>query len=97
MGTGGGGGDVTPPTVVSATVPNAAPNTVVLVFDESMSSVTTAGWSFRRNTVNWVANSVTGSGTTWTFTMATSAAAGETVDRSYDSVAGSTTNALAEE
>jgi hypothetical protein len=65
--TSSGAGDVTPPTVVSATVPNGAANTVVVVFSESV-TVTTAGWSFRRNASNWVVSSVAGSGTTWTFT-----------------------------
>ena len=86
---GGGGGDVTAPTVVSATVPNGAPNTVVVVFSESVTA-TTAGWSFRRNASNWAVSSVSGSGTTWTFTMATSAASGETIDRSYNASTGNT-------
>jgi hypothetical protein len=86
---GGGGGDVTAPTVVSATVQNANPNQVVIVFSESVTA-TTAGWSFRRNTSNWAVSSVAGSGTTWTFTMATSAANGETIDRSYNSTTGAT-------
>jgi hypothetical protein len=93
---GGGGGDLTAPTVVSATVPNGAANTVVVVFSESV-TVTTAGWSFRRNTSNWAVSSVAGSGTTWTFTMATSAASGETIDRSYDSATGATVDAAANE
>jgi len=84
-----GGGDVTAPTVVSATVPLGAPNTVVVVFSESV-TVTTAGWSFRRNTSNWAVSSVAGSGTTWTFTMATSASGGETIDRSYNAGTGNT-------
>jgi hypothetical protein len=93
---GGGGGDVTAPTVVSATVPNGAANTVVVVFSESVTA-TTAGWSFRRNTSNWAVSSVAGSGTTWTFTMATSAANGETIDRSYNSATGATVDAAANE
>jgi hypothetical protein len=88
--------DVTAPTVVSATVPNGAANTVVVVFSESV-SVTTAGWSFRRNTSNWVVSSVAGSGTTWTFTMATSAASGETIDRSYSSSTGNTLDGASNE
>jgi hypothetical protein len=81
---------------VSATVPNGAANTVVVVFSESV-TVTTAGWSFRRNTSNWAVSSVAGSGTTWTFTMATSAASGETIDRSYNSATGATVDAAANE
>jgi hypothetical protein len=95
-GTTSAAGDVTAPTVVSATVPNGAANTVVVVFSESV-TVTTAGWSFRRNTSNWAVSSVAGSGTTWTFTMATSAANGETIDRSYDSATGATVDAAANE
>jgi hypothetical protein len=95
-GTTSGAGDVTAPTVVSATVPNGAANTVVVVFSESV-TVTTAGWSFRRNTSNWVVSSVAGSGTTWTFTMATSAASGETIDRSYSSSTGNTLDGASNE
>lgn len=95
-GTTSGAGDVTPPTVVSATVPNGAANTVLVVFSESV-TVTTAGWSFRRNTSNWVVSSVAGSGTTWTFTMATSAASGETIDRSYSSSTGNTLDGASNE
>jgi hypothetical protein len=95
-GTTSAAGDVTAPTVVSATVPNGAANTVVVVFSESV-TVTTAGWSFRRNTSNWAVSSVAGSGTTWTFTMATSAASGETIDRSYNSATGATVDAAANE
>ena len=91
-----GVGDVTAPTVVSATVPNGAANTVVVVFSESV-TVTTAGWSFRRNASNWVVSSVAGSGTTWTFTMATSAVAGETIDRSYNSATGATVDGASNE
>lgn len=90
------GADVTPPTVVSATVENANPNQVVVVFSESV-TVTTAGWSFRRNGSNWAITSVSGSGTTWTFLMATSAAAGETLDRSYNSATGATVDGSANE
>lgn len=90
------GGDTTPPTVVSATVENANPNQVVVVFSESV-TVTTAGWSFRRNTTNWAVSSVAGSGTTWTFTMATSAASGETIDRSYNPATGATVDGAANE
>jgi len=81
------------PTIVSATVPNGATNTVVVVFSQSV-TVTTAGWSFRRNLANWVVLSVAGSGTAWTFTMATNAANGETIDRSYNSITGNTLDEL---
>lgn len=85
---GGGGGSA--PTVVSATCPNGAANTVVVVFSQSMTAVTTAGWSFKKNGSAWSVSSVTGSGTTWTFTMGSSAASGDTLLRSYDSTTGAT-------
>lgn len=89
IGSGGGGGDTLPPGIVSMQVTNANPNQIVVVMNEN-SILTTLGWSFRRNLANWVINSVSGSGTTWTFTMATAAVAGETIDGSYNSGTGNT-------
>ena len=83
-----GGG--TAPTVSSATCPNGAANTVVVVFSQSMTAVTTAGWSFKKNGSAWSVSSVTGSGTTWTFTMGSSAISTDTLLRSYDSTTGAT-------
>jgi len=83
-----GGG--TAPTVSSATCPDGAANTVVVVFSQSMTAVTTAGWSFKKNGSAWSVSSVTGSGTTWTFTMGSSAVFGDTLLRSYDSTTGAT-------
>jgi hypothetical protein len=85
----GGGGDTTPPNVISATVEDANPNQVVVVFSET-ATATTAGWSFRRDGVSWAISSVAGSGTTWTFTMATDAVNGEVLDRSYNAGTGNT-------
>lgn len=45
---GGGGGDVTAPTLVSAAIDNAAPNTIVLTYDEALdeiASYTTSQWT----------------------------------------------------
>lgn len=77
------GGDVTAPTVLSATVQNAAPTNLVMVFAESVTGVSTAGFSFKKNGVAWTANSVSGSGNTWTFVMASAAVNGNTLQRSY--------------
>lgn len=83
-----GGGSA--PTVTSATCPDGAANTVVVVFNQSMTAVTTAGWSFKKNGSAWSVSSVTGATTTWTFTMGSSAAYGDTLLRSYDSTTGAT-------
>jgi hypothetical protein len=93
---GGGGGDTTAPTVVSATVENAAKNLIVVVFSESV-SLTTAGWSFLKAGSNWPIVSVSGSGTTWTFTMTGDAANGETLQRSYNAVGGNTVDGASNE
>jgi hypothetical protein len=86
---GGGGGDVAP-IVVSCTCPNSAPNTLVYVFSQSMTAVTVAGHTAKKNGSAWNHVSVTGSGTTWTFTMPSAAALGDTLLRSYDSTTGAT-------
>ena len=91
-----GGGDVTAPTVSSKTVENAAPSSLVVVFSESV-TVTTAGWSAKKNGSAWSISSVTGSGTTWTFTMGSAAAGGDTLLISYDSTTGATVDGSANE
>jgi len=85
-----GGGGAVAPSIVSATCPNGAANTVVVVFNQSMTAVTTAGWSFKKNGSAWSVSSVTGATTTWTFTMGSSAINGDTLLRSYDSTTGAT-------
>jgi len=85
-----GGGGAVAPLVSSATCPNGAASTVVVVFNQSMTAVTTAGWSFKKNGSAWSVSSVSGSGTTWTFTMGSSAINGDTLLRSYDSGTGAT-------
>jgi hypothetical protein len=90
----GGGGDTTAPTIVSATATTA--NTIVIVFSESV-TVTTSGWSFKLNGVNWPVSSLTGSGNTWTFTMSSSATSTDTILRSYNSATGSTVDTSSNE
>ena len=90
----GGGGDTTAPVIVSATAVTA--NTIQIIFSESV-TVTTAGWSFKLNGANWVISSVTGSGNTWTFTMATSGVSTDTILRSYSSTTGATVDTSANE
>lgn len=97
MDTLGGGGDVTAPTVVSATVENADPDTIVVVFSESMGSVTTTGWGAKKNGSAWTISTVTGSGTTWNFNMASAAAGGDTLLMSYDSGTGATVDGSSNE
>lgn len=90
----GGGGDVAAPTVVSATASTAS--TIVVVFSESV-TVTTAGWSFKKNGADWAITSVAGSGTTWTFTMSSSGTNSDTLLRSYNSTTGNTIDTASNE
>lgn len=93
---GGGGGDTTAPTVTTKTVENATPNKIDVVFSESV-TVTTAGWSAKKNGSAWSISSVTGSGTAWSFTMGSSAANGDTLLISYDSTTGATVDGSSNE
>jgi hypothetical protein len=90
----GGGGDVTAPVIVSAEATTAS--TVTIVFSESV-TVTTAGWSFKKNGVAWAISSVSGSGNTWIFTMSTSGVSTDTLLRSYSSTTGATVDTSANE
>lgn len=90
----GGGGDVTAPVIVSATASTAS--TITIVFSESV-TVTAAGWSFKKNGSAWAISSVSGSGNTWTFTMASSGTSSDTILRSYDSATGATVDTSANE
>ena len=89
-----GGGDTTAPTIVSITA--TAATTIVVVFSENV-NVTTAGWSFKKNGSAWSASSVAGSGTTWTFTMGTSAISSDTLLGSYDATTGATVDSSSNE
>ena len=88
------GGDTTAPTVSSKTA--TAATTVVVVFSESV-TVTTAGWSFKKNGSAWAISSVAGSGTTWTFTMGSSAISTDTLLVSYNSSTGATVDGASNE
>jgi hypothetical protein len=90
----GGGTDTTAPTIVSA-VANTA-NTIQIVFSETV-VVTTAGWSYKLNGGNWAVSSVSGSGNTWTFTMAASASPTDTILRSYNPSVGNTVDQASNE
>jgi hypothetical protein len=92
-GEGGGGGDTTAPTVVSATATDATH--IQVVFSESV-TVTTAGWSFKKNGSNLAITSVSGSGTTWIFVVA-AMASGDTLLRSYNSGTGATADVASNE
>jgi len=88
------GVDTAPPTVVSKTT--ASNTTVTIVFSESV-TVTTSGWSFKKNGSAWAVSSVTGSGTTWTFTLGSAAAGGDVLLCSYDSTTGATLDTASNE
>ena len=80
------GGDTTPPTLVSATIEDASPTDVDLIFSESVTG-TNLGWTLS-GTTSTTFSSLTGSGTTWTGTLGTAAANGETITLSYNSGTG---------
>jgi hypothetical protein len=61
----------------------------VVVFSEPV-VVTSAGWSFAKNSVAWNISTVSGSGTTWTFNMASSALAGDAVALTCNQTTGNT-------
>lgn len=89
-----GSGDTTAPTIVSITA--TAATSVVVVFSENV-NVTTAGWSFKKNGSAWSVSSVAGSGTTWTFTMGTSAISSDTLLGTYDATSGATVDSSSNE
>jgi len=85
-----GGGTGVAPTIVSMRAYNFAPNTVRIVFSQSMTAVTIAGWSATKNAVAWGVSSVSGSGTTWNFVMASDAARLDALAFSYAPGSGAT-------
>lgn len=94
---GGGGGDTTPPTMVSATATDAT--TVRVVFSESVTPTTT-GWSIYKTEIAETsgATAVTGSGTTWDFTIAdTAMTSSMTLKISYNATTGNTLDAAGNE
>jgi hypothetical protein len=88
-GSGGGSGDTTPPTVTSKSVSASTANKIDLVFSESV-TLNTSGWSAKKNGSAWTISSAAGSGTSYSFTMGSSASSGDTIVISYDSTTGST-------
>lgn len=72
--------DVTPPEMVSATVENADPDSLVLVFDETVTIAATTGFSLPGHTFT----GVSGSGTTWTFSLGEPFVLGESRTLSWD-------------
>ena len=87
--------DVTAPTVSSAEAIDA--NTIRIVFNESMGSVTTAGWSFKQNGSTITPDSVTGSTTTWDFVVSETMLNTDTILRNYNSGTGATTDLVGNE
>lgn len=79
---GGGGGDVTPPTIVSAEATDATHVTVV--FSESVTA-TTGGWGLyiAELTTTYTMSSVSGSGTTWIFVVSTTMTSSQTLSLIY--------------
>jgi len=92
-----GGGDVTPPTILTLTLIAGESNKITVGFDEAV-TITTAGWSALKNGVAWAISSVAaGTGFQKKFTMASDAVAGDVVTLSYNSATGSTTDSSANE
>jgi hypothetical protein len=85
--------DTTPPTVVSKNTTSAT--NIRIVFSEAV-TVNLLGWSFKKNGSALGASAVTGSGTTWDFTVATMAG-GDTLLASYDSSTGNTVDGASNE
>jgi hypothetical protein len=79
----GGDSDTTPPQLSTAVIKAAEPNKLVLTFSESVTGVSTAGWSVT-GTSSLSISSVAGSGKTWTFTLSRNAAIGEAITLSYN-------------
>jgi hypothetical protein len=78
--------DTIAPTVVSKNTTSSI--NVRIVFSEPVTA-TLAGWSFKKNGSALAASAISGSGTTWDFTVA-AMAAGDTLLVSYDSATGNT-------
>lgn len=93
-----GGGDTTPPTVTSATVENADPDALVVVFDEVVTITDTTGLSLDGSWAGTTITGVTGSGTnTLTFALDTPVANGEAGNFVYggtNNIVDSSTNGL---
>lgn len=94
--TGGGGvGDTTAPTVVSATAIDAT--TIRIVFSEIVTTSGVTGFSFKQNGSALAASAVSGTGTTTLDFTVAAMAAGDTILRSYNSATGNTLDAAGNE
>jgi hypothetical protein len=78
--------DTTPPTVATKTTTSAT--NIRIVFSEAVTA-TLPGWSFKKNGSALAASAISGSGTTWDFTVGTMAS-GDILVVSYDSATGDT-------
>ena len=85
----GGVTDTTAPTLTSATIEDAAPTNVVMVFSEAvtMTDLVDNGFTLA-GTTSTVFSSISGSGTTWTGVLGSAATNGETITLSYSSATG---------
>lgn len=72
--------DITPPSIVS--IDTTSSTTVEVVFNKPV-SLTEYGWAFTRDATPDAITSVSGSGTTWEFTLEDAIGGGETVTYSY--------------
>lgn len=90
-----GGGDVTPPEVLSMIATDA--NTIQVSFDETV-TISTAGWSFKKNGSNNPVVSVTNTApATYEFTLTNAMVDTDTIVGSYNSGTGSTVDSSSNE
>lgn len=94
-GGGGGGGDTTPPTLVSG---NATDSThITLVFSETVVP-TVVGWTVGDGVTTYSFSSVSGSGTTWTFVLASGTLTSSmTLSIAYSATTGNTLDSAGNE
>jgi hypothetical protein len=85
--------DTTPPTIVSKNTTSAT--NIRIIFSEAVTA-NLLGWSFKKNGSTLGASAISGSGTTWNFTVGTMAG-GDTLLVSYDSSTGNTIDASGNE
>lgn len=84
-----GAGDVTPPTISSASVENAAPANVVVSFDENVKITSTTGITVKVDGNTVAINSFAGNNTSvLTFTLATAVTSHQSVTFSFDNALG---------
>lgn len=86
------GGAFVPSTPAVNSAKTISTTLIQIVFNQSM-SVTTAGWSFKKNGGALALTSVSGSGNTWVFLVAATAD-GDTITWSYDDTTGNTVSTI---